>query len=53
MQTDLPTQLEQISNGLAERGYAIVDSFLLDHEVGDILQTDEFKNGKYILKKPE
>lgn len=51
MQTDLPTQLEQISDGLAERGYAIVDSFLLDHEVGDILQTDEFKNGKLHFKK--
>ncbi len=51
MKTDPLIQLEQISDGLAERGYAIVDSFLLDHEVGDILQTDEFKNGKLHFKK--
>lgn len=51
METDLQIKLEQLADGLAERGYAIIDSFLLDHEVGDILQTDEFKNGKLHFKR--
>ena len=51
MQTDLHIKLEHIADGLAERGYAIVDSFLSDLEVDLILQTDEFKNGKLHFKK--
>lgn len=51
MSTDLQTQLEQITDGLAESGYAIVDHFLSSHEVTVILQTDEFKAGKLHFKK--
>ena len=44
-------QLEQIANGLAEKGYAIVDHFLTHGEVTNILQTDEFKSPKLHFKK--
>jgi len=51
MQTTLETQLGQIADGLAEKGFAIVDHFLSTSEVADILITDEFKHGKLHFKK--
>lgn len=51
MALDLQTQLEKITDGLATRGYAIVNEFLSGHEVTGILQTDEFKNHKLQFKK--
>ena len=51
MQPDLQIQLEQITDGLAEMGYAVVDNFLNSHEVDGILQTDEFKDSKLHFKK--
>ena len=51
MTAPLEFQLEQIANGLAEKGYAIVDHFLTHREVTNILQTDEFKSPKLHFKK--
>ena len=51
MSTDLHVQFHQIADGLAETGYAIIDSFLAEHEVEDILQSDGFKTGKLHFKK--
>ena len=51
MDPALQIQLEQIANGLAERGYAIVDHFLTHSEVVHILQIDEFKSRKLHFKK--
>ncbi len=44
-------QLEQLADGLAEKGYAIIDSFLDTPEVEAILNTDEFKSSKLQFKK--
>jgi SM-20-related protein len=44
-------QIEQIADGLAEKGYSVIDHFLSSHEVNSILQTDEFKNAKLQFKK--
>ncbi len=51
MPTDLQHQLAEIADGLAEKGYSIVDHFLSSPEVEGIAQTDEFKNGKLHFKK--
>ena len=45
------TQLEQIADGLAENGYAIIEHFLSNEEVANILQTDEFRTSKLHFKK--
>jgi SM-20-related protein len=37
-------QFESIADGLAEKGYAVVDQFLSQSEVEAILLTDSFKN---------
>ena len=51
MQPDFETQLGQIADGLADKGFAIIDRFLSTREVEDILDTDEFKHGKLHFKK--
>ncbi len=51
MQPGFETQLSQITDGLAEKGFVIVDGFLNTREVEDILDTDEFKHGKLHFKK--
>jgi SM-20-related protein len=40
-----------IADGLAENGYAVVDNFLSNVEVLEILQTDDFKSGVEHFKK--
>ncbi|MFM8914096.1 MAG: 2OG-Fe(II) oxygenase [Flammeovirgaceae bacterium] len=44
-------QLNQLADGLAEQGYAIIDSFLTDEQVTAIVGTDGFKNGLLHFKK--
>ena len=51
MTTQLQSQLDHIADGLAEKGYALIDHFLSPHEVDAILQTDEFVNAKLQFKK--
>ncbi len=40
-----------IADGLAEEGYAVVDQFLTQKEVDDLLNLDTFKNGLAQFKK--
>lgn len=42
---------DQIADGLADRGYAIVDDFLKAAEVKNILASDEFRDGLAHFKK--
>lgn len=51
MSNEPANQLEQIANGLAEKGFAIVDQFLTSQEAEAILQTDEFTSWKLHFKK--
>ncbi|MFM8834286.1 MAG: 2OG-Fe(II) oxygenase [Cytophagales bacterium] len=44
-------QLNQLADGLANAGYAIIDSFLTNEQVTAILGTDGFKNGLLHFKK--
>ncbi|CAN5505512.1 2OG-Fe(II) oxygenase [soil metagenome] len=51
MTTELQSQLNHVADGLAEKGYALIDHFLSPHEVDAILKTDEFANAKLQFKK--
>ncbi|MBL7865189.1 MAG: 2OG-Fe(II) oxygenase [Cyclobacteriaceae bacterium] len=42
---------EQIADGLADRGYSVVDGFLTSTEVDQILQSDEFEKNKLHFRK--
>jgi SM-20-related protein len=42
---------EQIANGLAEQGYAVIDHFLTHDDIAGILQLDEFRNRLLQFKK--
>lgn len=44
-------EFESVVDGLADTGYAIVDQFLSQSEVADILDTEAFKNGIDHFKK--
>jgi SM-20-related protein len=44
-------QLNNLADGLAESGYAVINSFLTDKEVDAILATDDFKSGLLQFKK--
>lgn len=44
-------QLNQLTDGLADHGYAIIDSFLTEDQVRAIVGTDGFKNGLLQFKK--
>jgi len=44
-------QLNQLADGIAETGYAVVDDFLSPEEVQNIQQLDGFKNGLLQFKK--
>jgi SM-20-related protein len=47
-----PTEkLNEIADGLADKGYAIIDNFLSQEEVKAILQLNEFKEGLMHFKK--
>lgn len=43
--------LNKLADGLADQGYAVLDNFLSHGEVGDIIATDDFKNGLSQFKK--
>jgi SM-20-related protein len=45
------TVFDSIADNLAERGYAIADQFLSQKEVEDILDGDDFKNGRETFRK--
>jgi SM-20-related protein len=49
--TQLQNQFEAIADGLAEKGYAIIDHFLSEAEVSHLLQLDEFKTALLHFKK--
>ncbi len=51
MNAELTLQLNQLVDGLADEGYAVVDNFLSSEEVNQILQLEEFKNGHRQFKK--
>ncbi len=40
-----------VADGLAENGFAVVDNFLNDKEVNDILALEDFQNPKFQFKK--
>ncbi|MBX2955740.1 MAG: 2OG-Fe(II) oxygenase [Cyclobacteriaceae bacterium] len=44
------TDFEIIADGLAEQGYAVIDQFLSQHEVEDILQVKEFNDNRLFKK---
>ncbi len=44
-------QLNDLADGLAGQGYAIIDSFLTDEQVSAILATDGFKGGLLRFKR--
>lgn len=51
MITDFTTIFHQIADGLAEKGYAVIDHFLDPLEAEAILQSDEFMNHKLHFRK--
>lgn len=51
MDTQLQNQLDTIADGIADKGYAIIDHFLSAEEVKHILQLDDFKNALLHFKK--
>lgn len=51
MSVDNQNKFEQIADGLADQGFAVVDGFLASAEVDHILQSDEFKNNKLHFHK--
>lgn len=51
MTSDFNTVITQIADGLAEKGFSVVDHFLSQAESEDILQSDEFTNRKLHFKK--
>ena len=51
MTDDLKDQFEEIADGLANQGFAVMDHFLSIQEVACIQETDEFKNWKLHFKK--
>lgn len=51
MNATLTDKLNAIADGLADKGYAIIDNFLSPEEVRAILQLDEFKDGLHHFKK--
>lgn len=44
-------QFECIADGLAEKGYAVIDQFLSQNEVDAILKSESFKNATQIFQK--
>lgn len=44
-------QLNQLADGIAENGYAVIDNFLNPEEVQSIQELDGFKNGLLQFKK--
>jgi len=51
MELAFEQRLEQLADGLAEKGYTVIDDFLSAAEVQSILDLDEFRNGLLQFKK--
>jgi len=51
MDDQLTSQLNEIADGLAGHGYAVIDDFLNDEETTAIRSSDGFKNGLLQFKK--
>ncbi len=51
MDVSFSDKLNQVADGIAETGYAIIDDFLSAAEVDSILQLDEFQTGLLQFKK--
>lgn len=51
MNEQFKDQLNQLADGIAETGYAVVDNFLNPEEVQNIQELDGFKNGLLQFKK--
>ncbi len=51
MNEKLLSQFDRITDGLANDGISVIDDFLSNEEVRDILQTDAFKSGLLRFKK--
>lgn len=51
MNIQLQNQLDTLADGIAEKGYAVIDHFLSEEEVQYILQLDDFKNALLHFKK--
>lgn len=51
MDVSFSDKLNQVADGIAETGYAIIDDFLSAAEVDSILQLDEFRTGLLQFKK--
>jgi SM-20-related protein len=51
MDVSFSDKLNQVADGIAETGYAIIDDFLSEAEVDSILQLDEFQTGLLQFKK--
>ena len=51
MDVSFSDKLNQVADGIAETGYAIIDDFLSAAEVDAILQLDEFQTGLLQFKK--
>jgi SM-20-related protein len=47
----MSSPFDNIADGLAENGYAVIDGFLTDHEVSAILDLDIFKHATDHFKK--
>jgi SM-20-related protein len=48
---DINNQFEVLTDGLASRGYAVIDDFLSAREVSSILELDDFKKALLHFKK--
>lgn len=51
MNVTFPDKLNQLADGVAEKGYAVIDDFLSPQEVEAILPLDDFKPGLLQFKK--
>lgn len=51
MELSTEQKLDQLADGLAEKGYAVLDDFLSAGQVQSILDLDEFRNGLLQFKK--
>ncbi len=51
MNSQLSSQLNQLADSIAEDGFAVIDDFLTELEVENILSSDGFQNGLLQFKK--
>lgn len=51
MNSQLSSQLNQLADGIAQDGFAVIDDFLTELEIENILSSDGFQNGLLQFKK--